>query len=156
MLSARRHIEEHQHLGIDSSVIEANASLRELQQRNTQQKYWDYVKDLAAQAGIDPNDTKSVRQFDRKREGRTTSNRDWVNPHDPEVKIGRTKDGATDMIYKPEHVSDLESGAIVEVEVRPGDAADNDDTMAQRVLCALGTLVEVVSDPRNMSPSEKR
>ena len=36
-------------LGIDSSVIEANASLRELQQRNTQQKYWDYVKDLAAQ-----------------------------------------------------------------------------------------------------------
>ena len=135
------------HPGIDSSVIEANASLRELQQRNTQQKYWDYVKDLAAQAGIDPNDTKTVRQFDRKREGRKTSNRDWVNPHDPEAKIGRTKDSATDMIYKPEHVSDLESGAIAEVEVRPGDAADNDDTMAQRVLCAVGTLVDVVSDP---------
>ena len=135
------------HLGIDSSVIEANASLRELQQRNTEQKYWDYVKDLAAQAGIDPSDTKAVRRFDRKREGRKTSNQDWVNPHDPEAKVGRTKDGATDMIYKPEHVSDLESGAIVEVEVRPGDAADNDDTMAQRVLCAVGTLVKVVSDP---------
>ena len=59
----------------------------------------------------------------------------------------RAEGGATDMIYKPEHVSDLESGAIVEAEVRPGDAADNDDTMAQRVLCAVGTLVEVVSDP---------
>lgn len=135
------------HLGIDSSVIEANASLRELRQRNTERKYWDYVKDLAAQAGIDPNDTKAVRRFDKKREGRRTGNADWVNPHDPEAKVGRTKDGATDMIYKPEHVSDLQSGAIVEVEVRPGDAADNDDTMAQRVLAAVGTLVEVVPDP---------
>ena len=95
------------HLGIDSSVIEANATLRELQKRNTQQKYWDYVKDLAAWAGIDPGETKAVRQFDRKREGRKTSNRDWVNPHDPEAKVGRTKEGATDMIYKPGHVSDL-------------------------------------------------
>jgi transposase len=46
------------HLGIDSSVMEANASLRELQQRNSEQKYWDYVKGLAAQAGVDPAEKK--------------------------------------------------------------------------------------------------
>jgi transposase len=95
------------HLGIDSSVIEANASMRELFHRNTEEQYLDYVKRLAAEAGIDPDDTKAVRRFDKKREGRTTSNREWVNPHDPDAKVGMTKHGACDMIYKPEHVTDL-------------------------------------------------
>jgi transposase len=54
------------HLGIDSSIIEANASLRELVSRNTEEEYWKYVKRLAAEAGIDPDDTKSVRRFDKK------------------------------------------------------------------------------------------
>ena len=31
------------HLGIDASVIEANASLRSLSERNTEESYWDYV-----------------------------------------------------------------------------------------------------------------
>ncbi|MEO5917239.1 MAG: hypothetical protein ABIS50_23615, partial [Luteolibacter sp.] len=38
------------HLGIDSSVIEANASLREPVHRNTEEQYRDYVKRLAAAA----------------------------------------------------------------------------------------------------------
>src|SRR5215208_2690437 len=33
-------------LGIDSSAIEANASLRALQHRNTEESYWDYVSKL--------------------------------------------------------------------------------------------------------------
>src|SRR5665213_1213616 len=134
------------HLGIDSSVMEANASLRGLQHRNSEQKYWDYVKALAREAGVNPEDTKAVRRFDKKRSGRKTSNQEWVNPHDEEAKVGRTKHGATDMIYKPEHLSDLESGAIIDVAVRPGDAADNDAGMAQRVLAAVGTLMEVAPD----------
>jgi transposase len=134
------------HLVIDSSVMEANASLRGLQHRNSEQEYWDYVKGLAREAGVNPEDIKAMRRFDRQRPGRKTSNRDWVNPHDPEAKVGRTKQGATDMIYKPEHLSDLESGAIIDVQVRPGDAADNDGSMAQRVLAAVGTLSEVAPD----------
>jgi transposase len=61
-------------LGIDSSVTGANASLRDLVHRNTEEQYWESVKRLAAEAGIDPDDTKAVRRFDKKREGRTTSN----------------------------------------------------------------------------------
>lgn len=133
-------------LGIDSSVIEANASLRGLEHRNTEESYWEYVKRLATEAGIDPCDTKAVRRFDRKREGRKTSNQEWQNPHDPAAKVGRTKDGATDMTYKPEHVTDLESGAIVRVEVRPGDAADNDASLCERVLAAIGTLSEALPE----------
>jgi len=128
-------------LGIDSSVIEANASLRALVHRNSEESYWDYVRKLAAEAGIDPSDTKAVRRFDKKRPGRKTSNRDWVNPHDPEAKVGRTKDGATDMVYKPEHISDLDSGAIIEAQVRPGDAADTEG-LSERIMEATATLAE--------------
>ena len=95
------------HLGIDSSVIEANASLRTLVHRNTEQAYWEYVKELAEKEGVDPQDEGAVRRFDKNRPGRRTSNEEWKNPHDPQAKVGRTKDGACDMIYKPEHVSHL-------------------------------------------------
>jgi transposase len=131
-----------QRLGIDSSVIEANASLRALEHRNTAEAYWDYVKRLAEAAGVDGSDTAAVRRFDKRREGRKTSNTEWVNPHDPEAKVGRTKDGATDMIYKPEHVNDLDSGAILSAQVLPGDLADSQE-MAERVLGAVGLLQRV-------------
>ena len=127
-------------------MIEANASLRALESRNTAESYWEYVKRLAEEAGIDAGDMKAVRRFDRQREGRKTSNQEWQNPHDPEAKVGRTKDGACDMIYKPEHITDLESGAIVRAEVRPGDAADNDASLCDRVMAAVATLSEVAPE----------
>lgn len=125
-------------VGIDSSVIEANASLRALVHRNTGEDYWEYVKKLAAAQGIDPEDDAAVRKFDRHRPGKG-SNQEWVNPHDPDAKIGRTKNGATDMIYKPEVVVDLDTGAIVQAAVNPGDQADHQD-LAGRVLEAQQTI----------------
>jgi transposase len=132
-------------LGIDSSVIEANASLRALVHRNTEEQYWDYVKRLAAQAGIDPEDATAVRRFDRHRPGKG-SNQEWQNPHDPDAKIGRTKDGATDMIYKPEAVVDLDTGAIVQADVHPGDQADHQE-MATRILEAQQTMNQAGEQP---------
>jgi len=114
------------HVGIDASVIEANASLKNLVNRNTEEAYWEYVRRLAAEAGIDPKDPAAVRRFDRKRP-KKMSNEEWVNPHDPDAKIGPTKTGATDMIYKPEHTVDLDTGAIVQAEVRLGHEADQKD-----------------------------
>ena len=131
-------------LGIDSSVIEANASLRALVHRNTEEHYWDYVKRLAAESGIDPEDTAAVRKFDRHRPGKG-SNQEWQNPHDPDAKIGRTKDGATDMIYKPEAVVDLDTGAIVQAQVHPGDQADHKE-MATRVLEAQQNINEAAGE----------
>lgn len=125
-------------LGIDSSVIEANASLRALVHRNTEEQYWDYVKRLAAENGIDPEDTAAVRKFDRNRPGKG-SNQEWENPHDPDAKIGRAKDGATDMLYKPEAVVDLDTGAIVQAEVHLGDHSDHKE-MATRIFEAQQTL----------------
>ena len=51
-------------------MIEANASLRALEHRNREESYCEYVKRLAAAAGLDPADTKAVRRFDQQRAGR--------------------------------------------------------------------------------------
>ena len=79
-----------------------------------------------AESGIDPQDSAAVRKFDRKRP-KKMSNQEWENPHDPDAKIGPKKDGATDMIYKPEAVVDLDSGAIVGAEMLPGNQADHQE-----------------------------
>ena len=125
-------------LGIDSSVIEANASLRGLVNRNTGEQYWEYVKGLAQESGIDPKDTEAVRKFDRKRP-KKMSNQEWKNPDDPDAKIGPKKDGATDMIHKPETVVDLDTGAITSAQVLPGDHADCHDA-STRILEAQQTI----------------
>jgi transposase len=131
------------HLGIDASVIEANASLRTLVHRNTEEAYWDYVKALAAEQGVAPEDEAALRRFDKKRAGRKTSNQDWKNPHDPQAKVGRTKGGACDMIYKPEHVTDLESGAIIQAEVLEGDHTDP-QALSERVGGAVRVIDRLV------------
>jgi transposase len=113
-------------VGIDASVIEANAALKTLINRNTEEAYWEYVRRLASEKGIDPKDADAVRQFDRKRP-KKMSNEEWVNPYDPDAKIGLTKAGTTDMIYKPEHTVDLDTGAILQAEVRLGNETDQKD-----------------------------
>ena len=105
------------------------------------------MKRLAAEAGLNPEDTKAVRRFDQQRAGRKTSNTEWVNPHDGEAKVGRPKDGACDLTCKPAHPVDLESGVILHAQVRPGAAADNDARLCARVLESVATLREVAHWP---------
>lgn len=133
-------------LAIDTSVLEANASLRSLEHRLTGEHYRQYVKRLAAAAGVDPADPRAVSTFDRKRKGRKTSNTEWQNPHDPEAKVGPDKKGTTRMIYKPEHVVDLETGAIVDVELNLGDQPDAKG-LAARVLEAEERVTAAVGKP---------
>lgn len=116
-------------VGIDTSVIEANAALKSLVSRDTQEAYWEYVRRLAGENGVNPQDAEAVRQFDRKRP-KKMSNDDWENPHDPDAKIGPTKAGAIDMIYKPEHTVDLDTGTVLQAEVRLGHEADQQDLAA--------------------------
>jgi hypothetical protein len=53
-----------------------------------------------------------------------------------------TKHGACDMIYKPEHITDLDSGAIVAATVRHGNEGDTKE-LAKRVVAAGETLARV-------------
>ena len=133
------------HVGIDASVIEANAALKSLVHRNTEEAYWDFVRRLASENGVDPKDLAAVRQFDRTRP-KKMSNDDWKNPYDPDAKIGPTKAGAMDMIYKPEHTVDLETGAIVQAQVRLGNEADLKD-LAAHVLQAQENINQAQDRP---------
>lgn len=129
-------------LGIDSSVMEANASLRALENRHTGEAYWDYVRRLAAEAGVEAADVAAVRRFDKARPGRKTRNKEWVNPNDPDAKVAQAKDGATDLLYKPENVVDLDTGAILNAEVRQADEADTEGLAERSVrTAALGEAI---------------
>jgi transposase len=141
------------HLAIDTSVLEANASLRSLEHRLTGEKYRQYVKRLAKVAGVDTSDPRAVSACDRKRKGRTTSNKEWQNPHDPDAKVGLDKKGATRMLYKPEHVVDLETGAIIDVELKLGDEADAKE-LTDRVREAEEGLNKALDEPRGMARVE--
>ena len=52
------------------------------------------------------------------------------------------------MIYKPEHVTDLESGAIVQAEVLEGDHADT-RALSERVACAVEVVNRIVANEQD-------
>ena len=141
------------YLGIDASTLEANASLRSIRHRVSGKAYAEYVRGLAEEAGVDPEDEGEVRRFDRNRAGRKTSNTEWEHPHDPDAKVGRTKRGRTRMLYKPEHMVDLESGAIVDADIRPGDEGDT-TKVAERILDAEERINRAVGEDQDRAMIE--
>ena len=101
-------------IGIDATTLEANAALRSLVRRDTGEDYETFVKGLAEASGVPTPTREELVRFDRKRK-KKTSNREWVNPHDPDAKITKLKDGRTRLGHKVEEAVDLETGAVVAV-----------------------------------------
>ena len=110
--------------GVDSSTIEANASLRRLKRKDSGDCYRDYVKGLMGEAGEDPSDPEAQVRFDKKRKDKSLSNKDWESETDPDSRVARMKDGTTHLAYKPEHAVDLDTGAILAATVYPADRGD--------------------------------
>jgi hypothetical protein len=111
-------------LGVDSTYLRADASMKAIVRRDTKESYTEFVTRLAEEAGV-PNPTaEDARRLDRKRTGKKTSNREWVSRTDHDARIAKLKDGRTRLAYKPEHVVDLETGAIVAAVVHGADVAD--------------------------------
>jgi transposase len=105
------------------SMLEANAALKSIVRRDTGEGYSEFLHRLAEQSG-DPTPTRAeLARKDKKRKGKG-SNDDWTNPHDPDAKITKMKDGRTHLAHKAEHAVDLESGAVVAVTVQPADRGD--------------------------------
>lgn len=140
-------------LSLDSSVMEANAALSSIRNIMTEESYYEYIKKLAADAGIDPTDKEAVVRFDKKRKDKKTSNKEWYNPHDKDAKIGRTKHGATDMIYKPEHTVDLDTGAIIDADILFGDQCDASE-QSERIANAQIRLYDISDNPEEVEHIE--
>ena len=135
---ARRGLLKGKTIGIDATTLEANAAMRSIVRRDTGESYMEYLRRLAAEAGVDGGDDDAVRRMDRKRK-KKTSNEEWINPHDPEAEVTKMKDGTTHLAYKAEQAVDLETGAIVAITTHGG--ATGDTTSAQETLPAAGFAV---------------
>jgi transposase len=112
-------------IGIDSTTLEANAAMRSIVRRDTQESYTGYLRRLAEAEGVEAEDAAALRRMDRKR-AKKMSNQEWVNPHDPESEIARLKDGRTALAYKAEQAVDMQTGAIVAVTTHGGAVADTE------------------------------
>ena len=110
-------------LGIDATTLEANAALKSIVRRDNGDSYDEHVTGLMKTEGMEEPTRAEQQRFDRKRK-KSLSNQDWVNPHDPEARITRMKDGRTHLAYKAEHAVDLETGAVVALTMQPGDRGD--------------------------------
>ena len=133
-------------LGVDATTLEANAALRSIVRRDTGEEYQEFLAGLARASGEETPTREDLAKLDRKRKGKA-SNADWVNPHDPDAKIAKMKDGRTHLAHKAEHAVDMDSGAVVAVTVQPADAGDT-TTVYPTLLKATQTLREVKDDPK--------
>jgi transposase len=131
-------------IGIDSTTLEANAAMKSIVRRDTQQGYSEYLKRLAQAEGAEASDAAALRRMDRKRPKRMR-NQEWVNPQDADAEITRLKDGRTALAYKAEQAVDMETGAIVAVTAHGGAVADTDSitgTVAEAGVAVAEQAVE--------------
>ena len=101
---------------------------------------------MAKESGIDSPTDEDLARMDRKRVGKTLSNKDWQSQVDPEAKITKMKDGRTHLAYKPEHAVDLYTGAVVAVEVHEADKGDT-STLQKTLEAAQESLRRVTPTP---------
>ena len=110
-------------LGVDATSLEANAALRSIVRRDTGEAYSDFLTRLAKASGIDTPTREDLARLDKNRPGKG-SNQDWRNPHDPDARITKMKDGRTHLAHKCEHAVDMQTGALVAVTLQGADLGD--------------------------------
>src|ERR1022692_4717680 len=110
-------------VAIDATTLEANAAMRSIVRRDTEESYQEFLTGLAKASGIEIPTREDLARLDRKRK-KKTSNQDWKHPWDPDAKVAKMKDGRTHLAHKAEHAVDLESGAVVAVTLQPADLGD--------------------------------
>jgi transposase len=116
--------------GVDSTYLRADASMKAIVRKDTEQSYQEYLKKLCQEQGIDNPTLDDRRRVDRKRKGKRTSNQEWKSKTDADARIARLKDGRTRLAYKAEHVVDMDTGAVLAAEIHGADAGDTSTMQA--------------------------
>ena len=143
-------VEEHgllkgQTVGVDSTLLEANAAMKSIVRKDTGEDWEAYVRKLAEDDGVEINNDDDLRKFDRKRKGKKTSNKEWESSSDPDARVMKMKKGHTHLSYKQEHVVDLETEAILSAEIFHGNESDA-NTLLDSVGTAQGNLQQANID----------
>ncbi|MFQ5427210.1 MAG: transposase [Gaiellales bacterium] len=115
-------------IAVDATTIEANAAMRQLVRKDDGRNYDEYLTDLAKESGIEKPGRSDLVRMDKKRKKRC-SNQEWQLRHDADARIARMKDGRTRAAYRPEHAVDLETEALVAVDVEFADAPETATVM---------------------------
>jgi transposase len=135
--------------GIDSTTLEANAAMRSIVRRDSGEGYQAFLTRLAKESGIETPTREDLAKIDKQRKNKA-SNDDWQNPHDPDAKITKMKDGTTHLAHKAEHAVDMGEdghGAILAVSVC--DAAVGDTaTLTDTIVRATANLAALKDDER--------
>jgi len=122
-------------VSIDATTLEANAAMRSIVRRDTEETYQEFLTRLAKASGIETPTREDLARLDRKRK-KKTSNKDWKHPGDPDAKVAKMKDGRTHLAHKAEHAVDLETGAIVAVTLQGADQGDTTTIVETRMAAA--------------------
>lgn len=131
-------------IAIDATTLEANAAMRSIVRRDTGESYQAFLTRLAETSGIKTPTREALARLDRKRK-KKTSNKDWTNPHDPDAKVTKMKDGRTHLAHKAEHAVDLETGAIVAVTLHGADQGDT-TTLGETATAAADQIEDAQVD----------
>jgi len=141
-------------VGIDATTLEANAAMRSIVRKDTKQNYQEFLTDLAKASGIETPTREDLARIDRKRKNKG-SNDDWENPHDPDAKITKMKEGSTHLAHKQEHAVDMDSGAVIAVTIQPADEGDTTPWRAtvEETYQNLNAVRENEQASRNLHPN---
>ena len=116
-------------LGVDATTLEANAAMRSIVRREGGQGYEEFLLGLAKAGGVATPMREDLARLDRKRKSKG-SNAEWVNPHEPDGRIAKMKDGSTHLAHKAEHAVDMDTGAVVAVALHAADQGDTTTVMS--------------------------
>jgi transposase len=134
-------------IGIDATTLEANAAMRSIVRRDSGESYQEFLTRLAKESGIETPTREDLVKLDKTRKNKA-SNDDWENPHEPDAKITKMKDGRTHLAHKAEHAVDMESGAILAVTLQPADRGDT-SSIEETLTVAANAVVELAADDQS-------
>ena len=145
-------------VGVDATLLEANAAMKSIVRRDTDEYWKQYLRRLMDEDGLVEDDDEptdeELRRFDRSRKGKKVSNDDWKSPIDDDARIVKLKDGRTHLGYKAEHTVDLDSEFVLSATVQDGTEPDS-QTLCDAIIDAQEnldradwdvTIQEVVAD----------
>jgi transposase len=126
-LADRHKLLEAKAVGVDSTTLEADAAMKSIVRKDSQENWEQYLKRLAAEDGVEIQNKADLIRYDKERNKRgdkKVSNDEWTSPNDPDARIAKMKDGTTHLAYKAEHVVDLQTEVILAAEIYHADQAD--------------------------------
>ena len=77
-------------LGVDATMLDANAAMRSIVRRDTGESYDEFLTELAKASGIGTPTREDLARIDKKRP-KKGSNKDWEHPHDPDARIANVR-----------------------------------------------------------------